>query len=439
MGFRDYIFNKKALNRDPSFELLRIYATLLVILRHTIVFAYWSLERTDPGYKSVKFLHSLTSVCNNLFVTISGYFSCTRKMPLSRLLPIIIQNYVYSAGLYLFGMIFGWSQAHDWPMYNFFFPLTYGIFWFTLPFIISQIFFNAVYDGLKKLGRNFHRLCIIGMFLIATQATVGLGKEVSIWRDGTCINTFFYFLIVGSYIRFYDVKPSLILCIVCIIVFSTMHFYGTIEYFTPYLTENSLIDLMLKSTMTYCPLSAITTVFIFLAFRYVKISNQSVFGKIINILSEYNYGVYNAHIHPIICRQIFFNFITKKYFWPHKKDSHIYLYVLENVVMIYVCSVLLDFVRSVIFNLTIFRSRIYKAICNRIDSIFSLDSSNPVAKNNTKEEKMEIENEGKREDEMYLNPLENNVNIEIEKIDDISTLQEDDEMNKYSEIEKKEI
>ena len=48
-----------------------------------------------------------------------------------------------------------------------------------------------------------------------------------------------------------------------------------------------------------------------------------------------------------------------------------------------------------------------------------------------KEEKMEIENEGTREDEMYLNPLENNVNIEIEKIDDISTLQEDDEMNKY--------
>ena len=78
------IQNIKANNklRNSSFELLRITSMLLIVAHHFVVHGKFDL--TASFSKNIFFLQSLSMFGKlgvNLFVLISGYFSCTLPPP----------------------------------------------------------------------------------------------------------------------------------------------------------------------------------------------------------------------------------------------------------------------------------------------------------------------------------------------------------------------
>ena len=367
-SFISKCFNKKALKRNSSFELLRLYSTLLVIMRHIRFFVY-RVPNGEDEYYPIMFLQSITSICDNEFILLSGYFGCKRQLKISRFIPILLQNWTYSVGLYLFAVYIGWSKFEWNDLWKHCLPITFTTYWFTAPFIISQIIFDPIYRGLQQLHRNYHRLLNIITFFIGTIACAGLGEHIAIWADGTTINLFFMFLIYGSYIRFYDISPSFVICFIGTIASSAFHYFGLIGYFTKYLQPESFLDIIIKSDCIFGPTPALASIFVFLLFRHIKLN--SFFGKIINFMSDYNYGIYTSHCHNHVI------FHIMRQFFPTVKShrKHLWLFLIRDSLIIYCGCFIIEMIRSMAFNFFIFNRYFYAKICNKIDALFDMSGN----------------------------------------------------------------
>ena len=97
--------------RNSSFELLRIISMLLIVAHHFVVHGKFDL--TSMFNKNIFFLQSLSMFGKlgvNLFVLISGYFSCMQPSPphikFSKLIKLEIEVIFYSILILQFFSIF---------------------------------------------------------------------------------------------------------------------------------------------------------------------------------------------------------------------------------------------------------------------------------------------------------------------------------------------
>ena len=100
---------KAELMRDSSVELLRIVAMFLVLVVHADFFALGepdaNLIKTEPLFSFGQlFFESLSIVCVNVFVLISGWFGLRPK--LKGFCNFIFQCLFFSLGIYLFVCLF---------------------------------------------------------------------------------------------------------------------------------------------------------------------------------------------------------------------------------------------------------------------------------------------------------------------------------------------
>ena len=221
--------NMRSFSRNPSFELLRLYSIFLILMRHLKAHSY-PVNQTDPSYKMIKFLYSLTVVCNNEFMLISGYFTCLSNIKISRFIPLILQNLSYSISGYVYALSIKLLKFDRYLLIKVLFPISRDIFWYTGPFIISQIFFSTIFRGLYQLGKKYHILLIILTAYSATLGCAKYGHTIAVWGIGTNINTFIYFLLLGSYLRFYEIKLNAFLSFIGIIIFSLLHYFGVSKF-----------------------------------------------------------------------------------------------------------------------------------------------------------------------------------------------------------------
>ena len=352
--------NMKSFNRNPAFELLRLYSIFLVVLRHLIAFSY-QVEKKDPAYTAVMIIERLTEVCDNEFILISGYFSCLQSLKISRLFPVIFQNFFYSITCSIFALCKHLVHFNGRFVLKAIFPITHDIFWYTGPFIISQIFFSPIYKGLRQLGKKYHLLLIVIVAYTATIGCLNLGIHITDWAYGTNINIFIYCLLLGSYIRFYELKLKTLSSFVGTIIFSILHYY---------------LATITNKTYIYSPSSVISSVFVFFFFMSLKIDKNSIFGKIINFLSDYNFGVFLVTMHPFLNLYIF-EPIKKDVFEKHRMKNILWLYLIWDSIKQYIIAIIIEIIRSFLFNYLIFSREYYKRFCQKIDS-FMENTSYPT-------------------------------------------------------------
>ena len=352
--------NMKSFNRNPAFELLRIYSIFLILLRHLKAFSY-PVEKQDPAYNSIMFIDSLTEVCDNEFIFISGYFSCLQNLKITRLFPVILQNLFYSVSGSIYALSKHLVHFDTKFLLKTIFPITFDVFWYTGPFIISQIFFSPIYKGLYQLGKKYHILLIAIVAYSATIGCRGYGYSITQWSNGTNINIFIYCLLIGSYLRFYDVKLNSFLSLAGIITFSFLHYFGAV------ITGIRLI---------FAPLPIIASVFIFLFFKNLKIDKNSIIGKAINFLSDYNFGVYMATMHQTLIPYTFGK-IRKEVFEKHRLENILWLYLIRDSIKQYIIGIIIEIIRSFLFNYFIFSRDYYKKFCQKIDT-FMENTSYPT-------------------------------------------------------------
>lgn len=406
MSFFEKCFSKKAQKRNPSFELLRLYSTFLVILRHIRFFVY-RVTQGGREYNNVMFMQSLTSICDNEFILLSGYFGCQKDIKISRFIPILLQNLTYSIGFYLFAVYIGWSKFTWIELSKHFFPITFTVYWFTAPFLFSQIIFRPIYKGLKAIGRKYHFFLCLCAFFVATIASIGLGEHIAIWGDGTNINLFAIFLIYGSYLGLYDISFPFSICLICTVLFSTIHYLGLIGFFNKFFEKDSFCQLICKNDHIFSPFVTFISIFVFLMFKRIEV--PATLGKIINFMSDFNYGIYTGHCHY----HVIFHIMRK--FTPTVTEHrpHYWMYMIRDTFIIYAGCFVIELIRSMIFNFCIFNRNYYEKICSWVDSLLEEGSK----ENNNEQEVIltmadNVEENVPAEEEMPVKPkLETKMSI----------------------------
>ncbi|MGL4862403.1 MAG: acyltransferase family protein [Cetobacterium sp.] len=89
--------------RSSNFELLRIFAMVLIVTHHYSIHGNWEFNEVISMSKLyIQFLSIGGKLGVNLFIMITGYFMCDSNYRVQTIKKIAIQTWVYSSFIYYF-------------------------------------------------------------------------------------------------------------------------------------------------------------------------------------------------------------------------------------------------------------------------------------------------------------------------------------------------
>ena len=194
--------------RTPSLDLLRIISMLMVICNHLIS---WSGILPDEAYamtpmwlaKEVFFVFLQPAV--NCFVLISGYFLCTARFKLKKLVSLWVQTLFYSIGIYLLvclscdGIPFSFSVFLKRCL-----PVTTTHYWFITAYILMYILFPFMNTLIHAMDKSKHLMCCLVLFgVFSVAANLMYISDFSGVYGGYSFIWFCVIYIAAAYIRLY--------------------------------------------------------------------------------------------------------------------------------------------------------------------------------------------------------------------------------------------
>lgn len=203
--------------RDSNIELLRILTMFGVILLHYNGGVGNALGLAQPGsitYWLVAAVEALFIGSVNIFMLISGYFSCTtqRRDPV-KILQLLAQVVVFQVGLYVLRSL----EANDFTVRGFivsFMPVNYFILLYIVVYLVSP-YINLLFKSLTEKQTTQFVLLLFVLFSVwptiadlleARLHTTYMGlNTVGAYGDSygyTAVN-FILMYIIGAYLRLY--------------------------------------------------------------------------------------------------------------------------------------------------------------------------------------------------------------------------------------------
>ncbi|MBQ3582300.1 MAG: acyltransferase family protein [Alistipes sp.] len=275
--------------RDSNFELLRIVSMLLVLLNH-----YTPIRIADTNrdvllsdcllQDIINFeLMSLSFVCVNCFILISGYFGV--KLKLRSFLNLLFQMVFWSAVCVVFAVsIF---DVHELPLLKAFaknivcgwFPQAYLILFAVSP--ILNTFIKSCSE--RDLGRY-----ILLFYLVSTIGGYLMGWDN--FKDGMSALSLMGLYLIGAYLRISTLKLFAFKARTDLLIYLGLGFCMV-----------ALNMLMIKvgiSSSPYGylnPIVIIMSVYLFLFFKKINIGHN----KVINFLSASAFSIYLFHYNPL--------------------------------------------------------------------------------------------------------------------------------------------
>ena len=300
--------------RDSNFELLRIFAMVLIIVHHITVHVVY--KQLQPGYiygpgemfNNIAYYKKLTlldfgfqagKIGNALFILITGYFICGKNnVNLDKTIKKLFSQVLFvTLALIWFSIILQcFKKVTPLPTLFYFNDEWWFIGYYFIVVLLGKLFINKY---INKIDRNKYRsilliLLAIISFSFSRSFVDGLSSSLSI------ITTGIFLYLLGGYIKLYDslknissiklVASQLIIIIISVLSYRNMslsNMNATLisnsnEYYQSftYYSEWSLIVL-------------ISAIIIFELFKRLKIKS-----KIINLISETTFMIYLFHDNP---------------------------------------------------------------------------------------------------------------------------------------------
>lgn len=196
--------------RDVCFELLRIIATLMVVIQHLLGHGgvLDSYNFICSGYVVFWHLDSLCYIAVNIFVLISGYFLIECKFKPSKIVKLFIQVESYSVLILCISML---AFKHK-PTINdliwSIFPITGKAYWFCSVYMLL-IFASPLLNILIRTYTK-RQLIIIDCFMLVIFSVIPTFMPWSrdILTHGRDIIWFMTLYQVAAYIRIYVVTDD---------------------------------------------------------------------------------------------------------------------------------------------------------------------------------------------------------------------------------------
>lgn len=329
--------------RALNLELLRIVSMVMIITMH---FLGHGGVLEAAGILSGQFVagwvfEALSFASVNCYVLISGYFLCKSKITMRKLLLIISQVLVYSAGIYIILVL---TEQIEFDGFKFLYAL--------LPILTRQYWFATLYAGLYILSPLLNK-AIRGMTKQQMQISlVILASVFSIlpnlvyfidalsFGGGEGVVWFIVLYFTGAYFRLHyqpNYQPGRWIARFCLIsgLLSLSKLSLTmVSQWTGvrYYLEESGIFFRYNSILVY-PAS----VALFLAFLNLRITNNR-FKKFIAVFAPTTFGVYLIHDNQYL-RNILWGAVNAP---SHMHEVWFIPYAVSVIVLIFVVGSLID-------------------------------------------------------------------------------------------------
>lgn len=328
--------------RNSSFELLRIISMLLIVAHHFVVHGKFDL--TVSFSKNIFFLQSLSMFGKlgvNLFVLISGYFSCTLPPPkhinFRKLLKLELEVIFYSS---IIGVIFYNFSSSDFDFIDLlktFTPLRSNLYWFYRSYFALYLISPFLNSFIKSIDKTEFRKLLLTIFVLWVILPF-FPKTPAIEMSN--LTWFIFIYLCAAYIRYYhdDFKRNIsfysnftisifLLIILSVLSFDLLGkwkkiFLSNYDYFLP---MNSILIFTLS----------ISTLILF-----SKIDTGNI--KWINIISSATFGVYLIHDNKLMRDFLWVKIFNNQ---SYTNSNKLILYSIAVILIVYILCTLIDLIR----------------------------------------------------------------------------------------------
>jgi surface polysaccharide O-acyltransferase-like enzyme len=287
--------------RDNGLDFLRIICMLLVTFSHVFTHGGLINDRLLPGMANWflgNLLYPFTLVAVNCFVLLSGYFQCTSRFKLKRVVSTWVQVVVYSVGMYIAAkLLFGGFSVST--LLKSALPVVTDQYWFITAYLLMYMVSPFLNCMIRAMGKRLHFLCcctLLGIFSVAHNLTY-----IYDFGDVDGGYTFLWFCIlytIAAYIRLYvpvegkHRKWGLLTYALCALGVGLARFVA--HYATTWLLGVPMLTSFFYSYNSILVVPA--SIGLFMAMRTVKVEGRG--AKLVSIFAPLAFGVYLIHDHP---------------------------------------------------------------------------------------------------------------------------------------------
>lgn len=332
------MMNQNIKVRQSNFELLRIFAMILIIAHHFSVhggFDY-SIENISFNRVLVQFLGTGGKIGVNVFVLISGYFLIDgSKNNFKKIVKLESQLLFYSVVIYLL-MVF--TNKEPFVVSTFiksFLPVLAGDWWFASTYFVLLLLSPYINIFIKHLTQEeYKKFLFIVIFLwsvIPTFTTYAF--------QGSNLTWFLVLYCISAYIKIYGVPEikkdrlliiyilSITFIIISVVVIDIMG-YGDIN-----IASNARYFSRMEKLPTF-----IASLAIFEFFRNLKIKQS----KIINLIASTTFGVYLIHDHYLMRKFIWIDMFQNNYY---KDNPKLLVFAALAIIIVFFICGLIELIR----------------------------------------------------------------------------------------------
>ncbi|MBQ7410437.1 MAG: acyltransferase [Clostridia bacterium] len=350
--------------RKSNFELLRIFAMILIILHHySLHGGLFKIDSTGINKFIGTTIYFGGKLGVNLFVILSGYFLINSKFKCKKVLKLILQVLFYTIGLIsLYIVIKGMPETNI--IKKSFFPITYGTYWFFTIYIglyVLSPFINKFLNGISK--KNLGTLLVILTFMFSILGTVTLESKFM----GN-LQWFVFLYMVGAYINLYDFPKISKKIFYLLSIFGLILIIGIVNLITYISIENSnhFSRIYQIVGMNYL-LTFIESICIFMTFKNFEVKNN----KIINVLGKSSFGVYLFHENMF--REFFWKKLLKVEMFYFAEPYWLILHIIGCTIGIYLVGTLIELVRAKVIEGPIFKINKFDKWFEKIDNCINCE------------------------------------------------------------------
>ena len=340
--------------RDSNIELLRIVSMILVLVSHA---SYTSLDSPTQceisNFLNSAFLRgiseSLSVVCVNAFVLISGWYSI--KVRPVRFAELIFQVLFVSITIYLTMRIIGLAPSLNVNQWIELLLIKHRGYWFVKAYIILYLFAPVLNVFVQNVSKEYLKAFLIAFFII--QIIYGFYHYGGWYAGGYSPLSFMGLYVLARYMRLYPNKYTQFNKYIDLSFYFAISLLTAIASLTfTYFFDKGGAVLFLYSS----PFVILSSVFFFLFFT--KLSFQS---RIINWIAASCFAVYLVHNSPFLFHPYYTDVI---HYWFTTESFVLFLLKTTELIAIYfVFSILLDKMRFFMLN---FLCRFYQSYITKL-------------------------------------------------------------------------
>ena len=388
--------------RMANLELLRCVAMMMVVVLHYLGKGDLLGDLTEGQLGSMGtaawLLESFCIVAVNVYMFLSGYFLCMSQFKPSRLIQLWLQVWVYSVAFGLAGAAAGWlgDTAFDTHyLLTLVFPVTMEHYWFMTAYIFLYLLLPFVGVAMRKMTKQQLQLSLGLLFLVFCLWKSILPLRLETDAQGYDCLWYLCVFVAAAYLRrfgagFLEKRGRSLALYVggCLLVFG-----GTMALRQVYLHTGSL-ERMLKMCLEYnhvLPFAA--AVGLFGIFYRIHLGGKAAAAG--RRAAPHALGVYLLHENLGLryAWQKWFRseFLVSRYAAGGSQAAEVFgavgsllLWTVLAAAGVFVCGILVDMVRKVIFDLLhrgLMRIGLYRRGISWIESADRVFGTNSGGKN----------------------------------------------------------